>query len=125
MTIKEYTKEFFKLSIRDRKTQRVIKRVAKYINGLRYEIQVEINLLNLKTAEYAYQAASKVEEKSLRKQNKKNEGEVQQEGKDLQTEEVSSKPLNMRKKVLVSKCPKEEDSRDVSLMLEEEEKIEK
>ena len=72
MNVKEYTKEFFKLSIRDRKTQRVIKRVAKYINGLRYEIQDEIILLNLKIVEDAYHATSRVEEKLLRRRNQKN-----------------------------------------------------
>ena len=39
MIVKEYIEEFFKLSIRDGQTQGDIKRVARYINGLRYEIQ--------------------------------------------------------------------------------------
>ena len=67
MTVKEYTEEFFKLSIRAGQTQTDIERVAKYINGLRYEIQDEISLLNLKNVEDAYQEASRVEEKLLRK----------------------------------------------------------
>ena len=38
-----------------------------YINGLRYDIYDELSLLNMKTVEDAYQVASKVEEKLLRK----------------------------------------------------------
>ena len=74
MTVKEYTEDFFNLSIRDGQTQGDVERVARYINGLRYEIQDEINLLNFKTIKDAYQAASRVEEKLLRKQNQKNRG---------------------------------------------------
>ena len=74
MTVKEYTEEFFRLSIRAGHTHGGIERVSKYINVLRHDIQDEINVLNLKTVEYAYQVASKVEEKLLRKQNQKNRG---------------------------------------------------
>ena len=72
MAVKEYTKEFFRLSIRAGHTQGGLERVARYINGLRYDIQDEINVLNLKIVEYAYQVNSKVEWKLLRKQNQKN-----------------------------------------------------
>ena len=72
MIVKEYTKEFFKLSIRDGKAQGDMERVVKYINGLIFEIRDEINLLNLNTVEDAYQATSRVQEKLLRKQNQKN-----------------------------------------------------
>ena len=54
MIVKKYTEEFFKLSIRARHAQGDIERVARYINGLIYEIQDEINLLNLKTIKDAY-----------------------------------------------------------------------
>ena len=71
MTVKEYTKEFFKMSIRDGQTQGDVERVARYINGPKYEIQYEFILLNLKTVKDAYQEASRVEEKLLRKPNQK------------------------------------------------------
>jgi hypothetical protein len=45
-----------------------VERVARYINGLRYDIQDEISLLNLRTVEDAYQATLKAEEKMIRKQ---------------------------------------------------------
>ena len=67
MIVKEYKKEFFRLSIRARHTEGGLERVVRYINGLRYDIQDELSLLNLKTVEYEYQVASKVEEKLLRK----------------------------------------------------------
>ena len=72
MTIKEYTEEFYKLSIRSSHVEDDLEKVARYINGLRYEIQDEISLLNLKTIEDAYQAALRAEEKMLRKQNQRN-----------------------------------------------------
>jgi uncharacterized FlaG/YvyC family protein len=40
-----------------------------YINGLRYEIQDEINMMLVRIVEDAYQFALKEEEKLARKQN--------------------------------------------------------
>ena len=96
MTIKEYTEEFFKLSIRAGKIQGDIERVGMYINGLRDEIQYESILLNLKIVEDAYQVASRVEERLLKNRTRRIKGEVQQEEKGLQTKEVSFRLLKMR-----------------------------
>eukprot|EP00253_Pinus_taeda_P024622 PITA_24622 len=74
MSIKEYTKEFYRLSIRTRHVEYDLEKVARYVNGLRYEIQDEISLLSLKTVEDAYQASQKAEEKILRKQSQRNRG---------------------------------------------------
>eukprot|EP00253_Pinus_taeda_P011709 PITA_11709 len=74
MSVKEYTKEFYRLSIRVGHAEDDMEKVARYINGLRYDIQDEINLLSLKTIEDAYQAGLKAEEKMLRKQNQRNRG---------------------------------------------------
>ena len=74
MTVKEYTEEFFRLNIRSGHTEGGLERVARYINGLRYDIQDELSLLNLKIVEDAYQVALKIEEKLLRKQNQRNRG---------------------------------------------------
>jgi hypothetical protein len=38
MTVKEYTEEFYRLNIRTGKWERDEEKVARYINGLRYEI---------------------------------------------------------------------------------------
>ena len=83
MTVKQYTKEFYKLIIRVGQTQGDVERVARYINGIRYEIQNEINFLNLKTVEDAYQVASRVEEKILRKQNQKSRGRNTTRGREF------------------------------------------
>eukprot|EP00253_Pinus_taeda_P012339 PITA_12339 len=62
------------LNIRTGHVEDDLEKVARYINGLKYEIQDEISLLSLKTVEDAYQAALKAEEKLLRKQNQINRG---------------------------------------------------
>ena len=70
MIVKEYTKQFFRLNIRPGHTDGSIERVARYINGLRYDIQDELSLLNLKTVEDAYQVSLKVEDKLLKRKTR-------------------------------------------------------
>ena len=70
MTVKEYTEEFFRLNIRSGHTKVGLERVDRYINGLRYDIQDELSLLNLKTVEDAYHVSLKVEKKLIREKNK-------------------------------------------------------
>lgn len=48
LTVKEYTKEFYKVSIRAGKIQDIDEKVARYINGLRVEIQDEISVMSPK-----------------------------------------------------------------------------
>ena len=50
---------------------------------MRYDIQDELSLLNLKTVEDAYQAALKVEEKLLRKKNQRNRGKNMVRGRGV------------------------------------------
>ena len=50
---------------------------------MRYDIQDELNLLNLKIVEYAYQVDLKVEEKFLRKQNQRNKGKNMVRGRGV------------------------------------------
>jgi hypothetical protein len=69
LTIKEYTEEFYKLNIRARQREKYVEKVARYINGLRYEFQDEINMIKVRTVEDAYQIALKEEEKLARKQS--------------------------------------------------------
>jgi hypothetical protein len=38
MTVKEYTKELYRMNIRTRQRERDEEKVLRYINGLRYEI---------------------------------------------------------------------------------------
>ena len=66
MTVKEYTEEFYKVSIRARQIQDTDEKVARYVNGLRMEIQDEISVLSPKTVEEAYQMVLKAEENLMR-----------------------------------------------------------
>lgn len=74
LTVKEYTEEFYKVSIRAGEAQNTDERVARYMNGLRMDIQDEISLLSPKTVEEAYQIALKAEEKLMRKQSARGRG---------------------------------------------------
>jgi hypothetical protein len=67
MTMKEYTEEFYKINIREGHRENDDEKVARYMNGLRYEIQDEMSMITLRTIEDAYQMALKDEEKMSRK----------------------------------------------------------
>ena len=71
MTVREYTKEFYKVNIRSGHIQDTPERVARYVNGLRFDIQDELSLLSLRSVEEAYQVALKAEEKLMRRQSQK------------------------------------------------------
>jgi hypothetical protein len=74
MTVKEYTEEFYKLNIRTGQREKDEEKVSSYINGLRYAIKYEINMMSVMTVEDAYQFALKVEEKLAKKQNQQGRG---------------------------------------------------
>eukprot|EP00253_Pinus_taeda_P015993 PITA_15993 len=74
LTVKEYKKEFYKVSIRAGEAQNTDGKVARYMNGLRMDIQDEISLLSPKTVEESYQIALKAEEKLMRKQSARGRG---------------------------------------------------
>eukprot|EP00253_Pinus_taeda_P025766 PITA_25766 len=74
LTVKEYAEEFYKVSIRAGEAQDTDEKVARYMNGLRMDIQDEISLLSPKTLEEAYQIALKAEEKLMRKQSARGRG---------------------------------------------------
>jgi uncharacterized protein YjbK len=65
MSVKEYTEEFYRLNIRAGHRESNDEKVARYINGLRYEIQDEMSMLTIRTVEDAYQMALKEEEKLI------------------------------------------------------------
>lgn len=47
MTMKEYTKEFYRLDIRSSHVDDDVEKIARYINGLRSGIQDEISFVKL------------------------------------------------------------------------------
>ena len=68
------------MSIRAGQFQDTPEKTARYVNGLRLEIQDEIGLLSSKTVEEAYHMALKAEEKLLRKQSAKTRGTFRGKG---------------------------------------------
>jgi hypothetical protein len=83
MTVKEYTKEFYKLNIRSGQREKDEEKFYRYINGLRYEIQDEISMMSVRTVEDAYQISLKVEEKLSRKQSQRNRGRIPSKSKGV------------------------------------------
>ena len=62
MTVKEYIEEFYRLNIRTGQREKDGEKVARYINGFRYEIQDEIGMMTVRTMEDSYQIALKAKE---------------------------------------------------------------
>ena len=71
MSVKEYTEEFYKLNIRAGHHKSDDEKVARYMNGLRYDIQNEMSMITIRTVEDSYQMALKAEEKLSRKQGQR------------------------------------------------------
>jgi hypothetical protein len=73
MIVKEYTEEFYRLNIitiqREKDEEKDEEKVSRYINGLKYEIQDELNMMLVTTVEDAYQFALKEEDKLAKKQS--------------------------------------------------------
>jgi uncharacterized protein YjbK len=63
MTVKEHTEEFYKINIRVGHRESDDEKVARYMNGLRYDIQDEMSMTTIRMVEDAYQMALKEEEK--------------------------------------------------------------
>jgi hypothetical protein len=74
MTVKEYTEEFYRLNIRIGQRERDEEKIARYVNGLRYEVQDEMSMMPVRTVEDAYQFVLKAEEKMAKKQNQRGRG---------------------------------------------------
>ena len=83
MTVKEYTEEFYKLYIRAGHRESDDEKVARYMNGLRCDIQDEMSMETIRTVEDAYQMALKAEEKLSRKPSLRGRGKSQLRGKSV------------------------------------------
>jgi hypothetical protein len=97
MTVKEYTEEFYRLNIRAGHRESDDEKVARYLNGLRYDIQDELSMVTIRTVEDAYQMALKAEEKLSRKQGQRGRGRSQPRGKAISQERIQ-KPKEEWKK---------------------------
>jgi hypothetical protein len=65
--VKEYTEEFYRLNIRAGHRESNDEKVARYMNGLRYDIHDEMGMVTIRMVEDAYQMALKAEEKLSQK----------------------------------------------------------
>jgi hypothetical protein len=97
MTMKDYIEEFYRLNIRAGHRESDDEKVARYLNGLRYDIQDELSMVTIRTVEDAYQMALKAEEKLSRKQGQRGRGKSQPRGKAISQERIQ-KPKEEWKK---------------------------
>jgi hypothetical protein len=108
MSIKEYTEEFYKLNIREGHRESDDEKVARYMNGLRYDIQDEMSMMIIQTVEDTYQMALKAEEKLSRKQGQRGRGRIQARGKKIaqdraqNTQEEGKKPQTQHERGIIS-----------------------
>jgi hypothetical protein len=71
MSVKEYTKEFYKLNIREGHRESDDENVSRYMNGLRYDIQDEMSMMIIWTIEDSHQMALKAKEKLSQNQGQR------------------------------------------------------
>jgi hypothetical protein len=71
MSVKEYTKQFYRINIRVGHRESDDEKISRYLNGLRYEIQDEMSMMTIQNVEDAYQIALKAEEKMIRKKGQR------------------------------------------------------
>jgi hypothetical protein len=71
MTVKEYIEELYRLNIRAGHRESDDEKVARYLNGLRYDIQDEMSMVTIRMVEDAYHMALKDEEKLSQKQGQR------------------------------------------------------
>ena len=67
--MREYSKEFYKVNLRERYVEESVEKDIRYVNGLRMDIQEEINMISPRTMEEAYQCTLREKEKIARKQS--------------------------------------------------------
>ena len=69
LTVREYIEEFYKVNLRAGNVEELTEKDTRYVNGLRMDIQEEINMISPRTMEEAYQCALREEENIARKQS--------------------------------------------------------
>jgi hypothetical protein len=97
MTVKEYTEGSYRLNIREGHRESDDEKVARYLNGLRYDIQDELSMVTIRTVEDAYPMALKAEEKLSHKQGQRGQGRSHPRGKVV-AQEKYQKPKEEWKK---------------------------
>ena len=98
MTMKDYTKEFYKLTIWSRHRELTKEKVARYINGLRFNIQDEIGMLKIDSVEDAYQYALKEVDKLKRKSQGNSKGKEKQDSSTKAKPSAKDEPKSIDQK---------------------------
>ena len=62
MTVREFTKEFYKVNIRSGHIEDTPKKVSRYVNSLRFDIQDKLSFLSLRSVEEMLQEEEAKEE---------------------------------------------------------------
>lgn len=70
MDVQKYTEEFHKLDIRVDHDEEMEEKIARYMGGLRFNIQDELSLATPRSVDECYQLALKAQEKIRRRQEK-------------------------------------------------------
>jgi hypothetical protein len=83
VSVKEYTEEFYRINIRADHRESDDEKVARYMNGLRYDIQDEMSMMTIRNVEDVYHMALKAEEKLSQKQGQRGRGRSQARGKKI------------------------------------------
>jgi hypothetical protein len=97
LSVKEYNEEFYRLNIRVGHRESDEEKVNRYINGPRYEIQEEINMMIVIMVEDTYQVALKAEEKLARKQSQRIRGKITRKGRGTVREKFQKPRTKSRK----------------------------
>jgi hypothetical protein len=97
MTVKKYTEEFYRLNIRVGHQKRDDEKVARYMNGLRYDIQDEMSMITIRMMKYDFQMAVKAEEKLIQKWGQIGRGISHPKGKSI-AQDKNQKPKEDWKK---------------------------
>lgn len=72
--VSAYTEEFHRLSLRCKNQESESRKVERYINGLKYNLQDEISIMAPETFSKCFQMALRAEEKLKRKSEQQNRG---------------------------------------------------
>ena len=67
LIVRDYTEEFYKVNLRAGYVDESAEKAARYVNGLRMDIQEEISMISPRIMEEVYQCALRTEENIARK----------------------------------------------------------
>ena len=69
LIVREYTEEFYKVNLRAGYVEESTEKAARYVNGIRMDIQEEIKMISPRTMEEVYKCVVRAEEKIARKKS--------------------------------------------------------